>query len=477
MKRSGPLRERLALRALRLGAVLWRLCERLGIDLVGATEGPPLPDPARRKEFDELIAAAVDGDGVIDASALDYPVHELLTHLVTEHGMLLHGSNDATLELIEPRPAHDFGTEIHAVVACADGIWPIFYAVVARDRVDGMFNGCVHIGRPPRLRRFYLFALAGADPAAPTSWTRGAVYALPRNGFRREWGTEWVSPYPARPVLRVLVGPEDFPLRDAVVAASPGEGFRSIRRRLRAARDARATPPAAAHELEAPTFRTVLLSGLPQFLREGFLPIGAFYVGLRLGDLTVGIAAAAAVSAAVYVLERRAGRDGLLVRLSLAFVAVQSAIGLISNSTTVYLAQPVLANAAWGLAFLGSAMLRRPLAGAFACAWYPFPRWFREADSFKRVFGVESVVWGIYFLGRAALRLAVLLYGDVESFLIVTIATGTPAMLVLTVWSIRYAIRRLSADEGPSPVEAGTRSFPAARAGSDQAMEKVQPVP
>lgn len=235
-----------------------------------------------------------------------------------------------------------------------------------------------------------------------------------------------------------------------MIAASPGEGFRRFRRRLRAAKDARAAPPQAARELEAPTFRAVLLSGLPQFLREGFLPLGAFYVGLRLGDLAVGIAAATAASAAVHLLERRAGRDGLLVRLSLAFVAVQSAVGLISNSTTVYLAQPVLANAAWGLAFLGSAALRRPLAGALACAWYPFPRWFRETDSYKRVFGVESVVWGLYLPGRAALRLVALLYGDVESFLVVTIATGTPAMLVLTAWSIRYAIRKLSAPE-PSP--------------------------
>lgn len=94
------------------------------------------------------------------------------------------------------------------------------------------------------------------------------------------------------------------------------------------------------------------------------------------------------------------------------------------------------------------------------------PRWFREGDSFKRVFGVESVVWGLYFLGRAALRLAALLYGDVERFLIVTIATGTPVMLVLTAWSIRYAIRELSSEEEPpSTVEAGTGGSPVARAG------------
>jgi hypothetical protein len=112
--------------------------------------------------------------------------------------------------------------------------------------------------------------------------------------------------------------------------------------------------------LNEPTFRGVFLTGLPRFLREGLLPFGAFYVGLELGGLATGILSAAAVSALIYVQERRAGRDGLLVRLSLAFVAVQSLVGLISHSATVYLAQPVLANAVWGAAFLVSVAVRRP---------------------------------------------------------------------------------------------------------------------
>ena len=196
--------------------------------------------------------------------------------------------------------------------------------------------------------------------------------------------------------------------------------------------------------LARPTFRGILLAGLPGFLREGFLPLGAFYAGLRLSGLTAAIVAAAIVSVLIYLYERRAGRDALLVRLSLGFVAVQSAVGLAAHSTTVYLAQPVLAAAAWGLAFFGSVAIGRPLAGALACAWYPFPRWFRETREFKRVFGVESLVWGAYFLGRSGLRLAVLLHGSLESFLLVAFLTGTPVMLLLLAWSIRYAIRGLA---------------------------------
>jgi hypothetical protein len=174
------------------------------------------------------------------------------------------------------------------------------------------------------------------------------------------------------------------------------------------------------------------------------LPLGAFYAGLRLEGLAVGILASTAASLLLYLYERRAGREGLLVRLSFAFVLVQAVVGLLADSTTVYLAQPVLAAAAWGLAFLVSVPLGRPLSGALACAWYPFPPGFRQSAVFKRVFGIESLVWGSYFLARSALRLAMLLHGSLEGFLAITFVTGTPVALLLLAWSIRYAIRNLS---------------------------------
>ena len=202
--------------------------------------------------------------------------------------------------------------------------------------------------------------------------------------------------------------------------------------------------------LSAPTFWGVLMTGLPGFLREGFLPLGAFYVALKLEGLAAGIVASALVSLLIYLYERRAGRDALLVRLSLGFVAVQSIIGLAADSTIVYLAQPVLLAAAWGVAFLVSVPLGRPLAGALARAWYPFPPWLRETPAFKRVYGIQSFVWGAYFLTRSGIRLAVLLNGSLESFLLVTLLTGTPAMLLLLAWSIRYSIRGLVDVEPPA---------------------------
>lgn len=189
------------------------------------------------------------------------------------------------------------------------------------------------------------------------------------------------------------------------------------------------------------------MTGLPGVLREGFLPLGAFYAGLELSGLVAGIVASALASVLIYVYERARGRDALLVRLSLLFVAVQSIVGLVANSATVYLAQPVLLAAAWGAAFVVSVVVGRPLAGVLACAWYPFPQWLRESPDFKRVYTVESLVWGGYFLARSALRLAILLNGSIGGFLVITFLTGTPVTILLLVWSIRYAMRGLAETE------------------------------
>ena len=204
------------------------------------------------------------------------------------------------------------------------------------------------------------------------------------------------------------------------------------------------------HGLTEPTVWGVLMTGLPGVLREGFLPLGAFYAGLELSGLTAGIVASALASILIYLYERRRGRDALLVRLSLGFVAVQSLVGLIANSAIVYLAQPVLLAAAWGLVFVASVVVGRPLAGSLAGAWYPFPQWLKESAEFKRVYTVESLVWGAYFLGRSALRLGILLHGSIGGFLVITFLTGTPVTILLLVWSIRYAIRGLADTEPPA---------------------------
>jgi len=198
-------------------------------------------------------------------------------------------------------------------------------------------------------------------------------------------------------------------------------------------------------ELPEPTWRLLLGRGLPTFALEGFLPILVFYGVWRIGGLGAGIATSAAAAGLVVLWELRRGLDVALAAASCLFIAIQALVALVAHSATVYLAQPVLVSACWGIAYFASVAIRRPLIGAFARAWYPFPPEFRASETYLREFGMQSVVWGIYCFARSGLRLGVLLAGSVGGFLLVTFATGTPVLIALVLWGVWHARRAFGA--------------------------------
>jgi len=203
--------------------------------------------------------------------------------------------------------------------------------------------------------------------------------------------------------------------------------------------------PGRLEDLPDPTWRSILGRGLPQFAAEAVLPVLVFYGAWRLAGLGAGIAAATVVSLALAAVLIQRRRDVTLVAVGAAFVVVQAIVGLASHSTTVYLAQPVLLNALWGVACFVSIAVGRPLIGVFAGAWYPFPAWFRASDAFRREFSVQSAAFGVFYLARAALRLWALLASGVGGFVVVSIATGSPFVLVLIGWGVWHARRTFSA--------------------------------
>jgi hypothetical protein len=63
---------------------------------------------------------------------------------------------------------------------------------------------------------------------------------------------------------------------------------------------------------------------------------------------------------------------------------------------------------------------------------------------------MQSVVWGVYCLARAGLRLAVLLGSGVGSFVLVSVVTGAPILIALVFWGIWHARRTFTRLEGSS---------------------------
>jgi hypothetical protein len=190
-----------------------------------------------------------------------------------------------------------------------------------------------------------------------------------------------------------------------------------------------------------PTWRSMLQRGLPQFGVESIVPVVVFYGAWKVTGLAGAVVCATLLSLAIAGWQLRANRGGALALATAVFVVIQALVALAAHSATVYLAQPVVLSACWGIVYLGSAVIGRPLIGVFANAWYPFPPAFRASAPYRREFAMQSVVWGVYCLARAGLRLAVLLGSGVGSFVLVSVVTGAPILIALVFWGIWHARR------------------------------------
>jgi hypothetical protein len=192
-------------------------------------------------------------------------------------------------------------------------------------------------------------------------------------------------------------------------------------------------------ELPDPTWRMLLGRGLPTLALEGVLPVLVFYGVWREAGLGPAVVASTAAAGVVVLVQLRRGLDVALAAVTMLFIVIQALVGLAAHSATVYLAQPVVLSGLWGVAYLVSAAIGRPLIAAFARAWYPFPPEFRASAVYRREFAMQSVVWGVYCLARCGLRLWALLSTGVGGLLVVSTATSTPILVGLVLWGVWHA--------------------------------------
>jgi hypothetical protein len=190
------------------------------------------PDEATVKAFDGLMARAMDHgpDRPIDYR-LDAPRWQFLCHLADHADIVLHGSGDPDITCFEPRqPADtlDFSNR-RAVFAATDGIWPMHFATLNRDRYPAVVtvNACIRLGSADgRLGDPSYFFSISQWALDRRPWRAGTVYLLPSAGFERQPriaadGT-WIhiaqaaSPTAVTPLAKLTVRPEDFPFLDSV---------------------------------------------------------------------------------------------------------------------------------------------------------------------------------------------------------------------------------------------------------------------
>lgn len=187
----------------------------------------PQPDfaisSAQQDEFKAVFAATPPG-GWIDYQ-LTAPKWQFLSYICQTREFVLHGSQNIALDEVEPRQALDmraFSAQ-EAIYATTDGIWVIYFAIVDRKNFRlSLFNSCLTVRPAPEqvLGPLYFFSITHSA-LTQNPWRDGAIYILPREHFTQEppqqmMGAEitfphWVSTQPAKPIAKLLVGPQDFP--------------------------------------------------------------------------------------------------------------------------------------------------------------------------------------------------------------------------------------------------------------------------
>jgi hypothetical protein len=191
---------------------------------------PPFELTTEKKlTFEDLYLSTKSGS-LIDYH-LPYPKWQYLSYLCETKELVLHGSQDQSINEIEPRQANDkkeFSNQ-RAIYASTDGIWVIYFAILDRKKHSKMtlFNSCLRarVSADQISDPLYFFSISH-EALLQKPWCEGAIYILPRRSFEQEvtqqmQGMEitfphWISKLPEKPVAILHVEPQDFPFLDQI---------------------------------------------------------------------------------------------------------------------------------------------------------------------------------------------------------------------------------------------------------------------
>ena len=159
-------------------------------------------------------------------------------------------------------------------------------------------------------------------------------------------------------------------------------------------------------------FVAVVARSAPRLIEASLIPTALFYCCLVMAG--VGAAYAAALlwlyAAVASRLARRRPVPPLLV-LGAIGITVKTTVAVVSGSTFVYFAQPVLGSLVVGCVFLASVALGRPMAQALALEFWPLTPEMLANPAVGRLLRRLTFLWaGVNFaIGAATFALLVLL--------------------------------------------------------------------
>jgi hypothetical protein len=203
------------------------LSEALRHDVLRRLGEPSQLDPAgfpwdltmAQPELDlDAVAAACEAlwaraaGGPLD-HPLPVPKWAFLQYLVDHHGLLLHGSHTAGIDVLRP-VSHSWGggriSDQPGVFAVGHALMAMYFGTMDRTKVPNLSNGLYQLTAPDSttLPGFHLATDFVALSGRP--FVEATVYVLPPDTFSMLG--ELTSLVPVRPLASVPIEPQDFPL-------------------------------------------------------------------------------------------------------------------------------------------------------------------------------------------------------------------------------------------------------------------------
>lgn len=149
----------------------------------------------------------------------------------------------------------------------------------------------------------------------------------------------------------------------------------------------------------------------------------------------------------------RTQRLDIIGVISLIFIVLGLLTSLISGNPRFFLIKESAFTGLFGLAFLGSLLLPRPLMFHLSRQFYSGgdpnraarfeERWHDTAFRFGQ--RLMTVVWGCALISEALIRIGLVFIMPIPIFLVVSPVMGVMVIVGLSIWTMSYARRRVAA--------------------------------
>lgn len=156
------------------------------------------------------------------------------------------------------------------------------------------------------------------------------------------------------------------------------------------------------------------------------IPAALFYTVFAFAGVWVAIGFALAWSYGALAWRAMTGRrtSGLLV-LTAAVLTGRSLISFVAGSPFLYFLQPILTDAAIGVAFVVSLFGARTLVARLAGDFYPMTDEIAARPRIQRLFRLLTAMWALLYLGKATFTLWLLLSASLADFVLIKSVTVT----------------------------------------------------